>query len=140
MSNRSYPRYHGKIRLEGRERERAASGSLKCACYCEKPVIGYADVQYSWFRSDDTGYPVCEEHRKLASSNVKRFLDLLNNVAPAASASVCEHEWKEVVTVGTLKYGERLQICTKCHKERVALRATQVNPHAAIGQLAGQSS
>lgn len=86
--SRSYPRYAGKIRLGGRELQRVKDGALICAC-CPLAPIGYADIQYSWFRSDDTAYPVCEDHRRLASSNVKAFIDLLSGrrtSAPSAEA------------------------------------------------------
>lgn len=69
---REYPRYVGKIQLSPGDTRRA----INCAC-CPKPACGYADVQYTWFRSDDKAYPVCQTHRKLANADLPAFLAAL---------------------------------------------------------------
>lgn len=76
--SREYPRYAGKIRLS----DKARAKPPRCAaCLCD--AIGYADVQFGWSRSDDWPYPVCEEHRKTASRDVKLFLRIMECQKPA---------------------------------------------------------
>jgi hypothetical protein len=72
--SRQYPRYAGKVQLGEKERQRGVT----CAC-CTQPAIGYADIQYSWSRDDDTAYPVCDEHRRLAREDVNAFIDSIGS-------------------------------------------------------------
>lgn len=48
-----------------------------------------------------------------------RVLGRIRQLAIASVKATCEHEWKDVTNIETVKYGTPLQSCTKCHAERV---------------------
>jgi hypothetical protein len=68
MSKRTYPRYVGKA--VGNPRWPA---TVTCEI-CPAPATCFAEVQWSWFRSDDELYKVCDEHLKLARTDLQKFV------------------------------------------------------------------
>lgn len=67
MSKRTYPHYVGKVK--GNPRWPA---TVTCSI-CPAPATCGAEVQWSWFRGDDETYRVCDEHLKLARTDVAAF-------------------------------------------------------------------
>lgn len=59
MSNRTFPHYVGKI-----QSTRALKPDELCEI-CGVAATCFVAVQHTWFRSDDSYYKVCDEHRKL---------------------------------------------------------------------------
>jgi hypothetical protein len=68
MSKRVYPYYAGKIK--GKQ----WPPTITCTA-CNNPATCYVDIQFSWFRSDDEAYRVCDLHVELARHNLGLFLD-----------------------------------------------------------------
>ena len=67
MTKRTYPHYVGK--LPGNPRW---PFTVTCVV-CPAPATCYAEVQWSWFRGDDEHYRVCDEHLKLARTDIQKF-------------------------------------------------------------------
>jgi hypothetical protein len=66
MSKRTYPHYVGK--------QPGKRWPFNVTCeICPAPATCYAEVQWSWFRSDDENYRVCDEHLKLARTDIQKF-------------------------------------------------------------------
>jgi hypothetical protein len=56
---------------------------------CPAPAIGWVEVQWTWFRSDDEHYKVCDEHRKLFrtdTENLARTIEANRRTAVERSA------------------------------------------------------
>jgi len=63
---REYPRYVGKV-----PGHRVMKDDLCDACSI--PATCWVEVQWSWSRSDDEYYKVCEAHRKLFRENTRKL-------------------------------------------------------------------
>jgi hypothetical protein len=77
-----YPRVGeiGQIPHKGESGRIGLIGSRCCICWLA--ATNFVEIQYSWFRGDDSVYPLCDSHRSFPQNNLQLFLKYVSDYPP----------------------------------------------------------